>query len=266
MNQFRSYLAVLRGAFMVGMIYRFGYLFTILGNIIYMAVTYYLWRSIYANSVTLRGMTFHETFLYVALGSAVFILLKTYVDWYISFDIREGFIAIYLSKPIDYQLYTLSVAFGSMLMNLSAITVPTILMLVFVFQVPFEIGPGLFLFPLSLFLAFLISFNFDYFIGVIAFYSESIWGMSITKEIIVTALSGALIPIQFFPDWLQKILLVLPFQAIYNTPLMMVTRPNQGWDVLLPMLGIQIIWVVATFIFARLFYQQAVKVVRVAGG
>jgi ABC-2 type transport system permease protein len=266
MSQLRSYLAVLRGAFMVGMIYRFGYLFTILGNIVYMAVTYYLWRSIYANSVTLRGMTFHETFLYVALGSAVFVLLKTYVDWYISFDIREGFIAIYLSKPIDYQLYTLAVALGSMLMNLSAITVPTILMLVFVFRVPFEMGPGLFLFPVSLFLAFLISFNFDYFIGVIGFYSESIWGMSVTKEIIVTALSGALIPLQFFPDWLQKILLVLPFQAIYNTPLMMITRPNQGWNVLLPMLGIQIIWVVATFVLARLFYQQAVKVVRVAGG
>jgi ABC-2 type transport system permease protein len=266
MNQLRSYLAILRGSYMVGMIYRFGFLFTILGNIVYMAVTYYLWRSIYANSVTLRGMTFHETFLYVALGSAIFILLKTYVDWYMSFEIREGFIAIYLTKPVDYQLYTLSVALGSMLMNLSAITIPTILMLVFVFKVPFEIGPGLFLFPVSLFLAFLISFNLDYFIGVIGFYSESIWGMSITKEIIVTALSGALIPLQFFPDWLQKILLVLPFQAIYNTPLMMVTRPNQGWDILLPMLGIQVIWVAATFVISRLFYQQAVKVVRVAGG
>ena len=121
-------------------------------------------------------------------------LAKKYDDFVavkgISFDIREGFIAIYLSKPIDYQLYTLSVALGSMLMNLSAITVPTVLMLVFVFRVPFEVGPGLFLFPVSLFLAFLISFNFDYFIGVIGFYSESIWGMSITKEII-EVVSGA---------------------------------------------------------------------------
>jgi ABC-2 type transport system permease protein len=266
MNRLRSYLAILRGSYMVGMIYRFGFLFTILGNIVYMAVTYYLWRSIYAGSATLRGMTFHETFLYVALGSAVFILLKTYADWYISYEIREGFIAIYLTKPVDYQLYTLSVAVGSMLMNLSAITIPTILMLVFVFRIPIELGPGLALFPLSLFLAFLISFNFDYFIGVVAFYSESIWGMSITKEIIVTVLSGALIPLQFFPDWLERILLVLPFQAIYHTPLMMVTRPNQGWDVLLPMLGVQIIWAIATFVLARLFYQQAVKVVRVAGG
>jgi ABC-2 type transport system permease protein len=266
MKRLGSYLAILRGSFMVGVIYRFGFLFNILGNIIYMAVAYYLWRSIYANSAELRGMTFDETFLYVALGSTVFILLKTYVDWIISNEIREGMIAIYLTKPVDYQFYALSVSSGWVLMNLTAIALPTIIMLVFVFRVPFEFGPGLLLFPLSLTLAFLLSFCFDYFIGILGFYSESIWGMSITKEIFVTVLSGALIPLQFFPDWLQRILFVLPFQAIYHTPLMMITRPNQDWNLLLSMLGVQALWVVTAFVLTRLFYNQAVKVLRVAGG
>ena len=266
MNSLRSYLAILRGAFMVGIIYRFGYIFSILGNLVYMVVTYFLWRSIYAGNTTLRGLTFHETYIYVALGSAVFILLKTYTDWYISFEIREGIIAIYLTKPDDFQLYTLAISLGSALMNLAAITLPTIIMLIFIFRIPFQTGPGLLLFPLSLLLAFLISFNFDYFIGVLGFYSESVWGMSITKEVFITVLSGALIPLQFFPETIQKILFFLPFQAIYHTPLMMVTRPDQGWDVLLPMLGVQFAWMVAAFILTRLFYNQAVKVLRVAGG
>jgi len=265
-NRLRSYLAVLRGAMMVGVTYRFGFIFNVLGNVIYMTVVYFLWRSIYANSATLRGLTFHETFLYVALGSAVFILLKTYADWYISFEIREGMIAVHLTKPIDYQLYSLAFSLGGMLMNLTAITLPTVIMLVFVFRVPIQTGPGLLLFPISLFLAFLLSFCFDYLIGILGFYSESVWGMSITKEIFLTVLSGALIPLQFFPDWLERILLVLPFQAIYHTPLMMVTRPNQDWSLLLSMLGIQAAWVVAAFILTRLFYNQAVKVLRVAGG
>jgi ABC-2 type transport system permease protein len=266
MSSLRPYLAILRGSFMVGVIYRFGFIFTILGNIVYLAVAYFLWSSIYASSAILRGMTFNETFLYVALGSAVFILLKTYADWYISFEIREGIIAIYLTKPVDFQLYTLSVSVGSALMNLAAVTIPTLLMLLVVFRVPIQFGPGLFLFPVSLVMAFLISFNFDYFIGLLGFYSESIWGMSTTKEIIISVLSGALIPLPFFPEMFQKILLALPFQAIYHTPLMMITRPNQGWGLLLGMLGVQLAWVVATFILTRLFYNQAVKVLRVAGG
>jgi ABC-2 type transport system permease protein len=266
MKNLSSYLAIMRGSFMVGVIYRFGFFFTILGNIVYMAVAYFLWRSIYSNSATLRGMTFHETFLYVALGSAIFILLKTYADWYISFEIREGIIAIYLTKPIDFQLYTLSVSLGSALMNLAAVTLPTLFMLLFVFRIPFQFGPGLFLFPLSLVLAFLISFNFDYFVGVMGFYSESIWGISTTKEIIIAALSGAIVPLPFFPEVFQGILRVLPFQAIYHTPLMMITRPNQDWGALLSMLGVQIFWAAATFLLTRLFYNQAVKVLRVAGG
>jgi ABC-2 type transport system permease protein len=266
MKSLRSYLAVLRGSFMVSIVYRFSFFFTILGNVIYMAVAYFLWHSIYANSTTLRGMTFNETFLYVSLGSAVFILLKTYADWYISYEIREGIIAIHLTKPLDFQFYYLFISAGGVLMNLAAVTIPTIFMLLVVFRIPIQAGPGLFLFPLSLVLAFLISFCFDYFIGVLGFYSESIWGTSITKEIIVSVLSGALIPLPFFPVAIQKVLMFLPFQAIYNTPLMMVTRPNQGWNALLTMLAVQVVWVVIMFIASRLFFNRAVKVLRVAGG
>jgi ABC-2 type transport system permease protein len=99
-----------------------------------------------------------------------------------------------------------------------------------------------------------------------AFYSESVWGLSITKEIVVTVFSGALIPLQFFPDGMQKVLFWLPFQAIYHTPIMMVTKADQGLHVFLPMLLIQVLWAVALFSLTRLFYMQAIKVLRIAGG
>ena len=262
----RSYWPIARATYMIGLVYRFGFLFTILGNIVYLGVAYYLWNSIYTYSDTIRGLTFNETFLYVGLGSAIFILLKTYADWFIHYEIREGIIANYLTKPMDFQIYNLFANLGSLLMNLTAVTLPTALIMAFVFKVKVTFGIGLFLFPISLLLAFLISFSIDYFIGLIGFYSESVWGFSTTKEIIVTVFSGALIPLQFFPDAIQKILFWLPFQAIYHTPLMMVTRPDQGWEVFLPMLLVQLAWAILLFFLARLFYNQAIKVLRIAGG
>jgi len=261
-----KYFPIARGTYMVGLIYRFGFLFTILGNIVYLGVAYYLWRSIYRYSDVIRGLTFNETFLYVGLGSAIFILLKTYADWFIHYEIREGLIATYLTKPLDFQLYNLFANLGSLLMNLTAITIPTILLLAFVFKVKVTFGPGLFLFPIGLLLAFLISFSIDYSIGLMGFYSESVWGLSTTKEIIVTVFSGALIPLQFFPAGMQKILFWLPFQAIYHTPIMMLTKPDQSLNVFLPMMAVQLAWAIALFIAARLFYNQAIKVLRIAGG
>jgi ABC-2 type transport system permease protein len=262
----RSYWPIARGTYMIGLVYRFGFLFTILGNIIYLGVAYYLWKSIYRYSDTIRGLTFNETFLYVGLGSAIFLLLKTYADWIIHYEIREGMIAVYLTKPIDFQLYALAANFGSLLMGLSAVTIPTALILAFVFKIRVPFGVGLFLFPISLLLGFLISFSIDYFVGIMGFYSESVWGLSITKEIIVTVFSGALIPLQFFPEAIREILIWLPFQAIYHTPIMMITKPNLGLDVFLPMILVQLAWAILLFLLARLFYNQAIKVLRIAGG
>jgi ABC-2 type transport system permease protein len=135
-----------------------------------------------------------------------------------------------------------------------------------VFSIQIPLGIGLALFPFSLLLAFLVSFAFDYFVGLVCFYTESVWGLSITKEIIVTVLSGALIPLQFFPDGIRAVLMWLPFQAIYYTPLTMVAQPTLGWASFLPMLGIQIFWVIVLFAATRLFYGQAVKVLRISGG
>lgn len=262
----KKYFPVTRATYMIGLVYRFGFLFTIVGNIIYLGVAYYLWKSIYRYADTIHGLTFNEAFLYVGLGSAIFILLKTYADWIIHHEIREGMIAVYLTKPIDYQLYALSANFGALLMGLTAVSIPTALILAFVFKVKVALGVGLLLFPVSLLLAFLISFSIDYFVGVMAFYSESVWGLSITKEIIVAVFSGALIPLQFFPESIRNILFWLPFQAIYHTPIMMITKADQGLDVFLPMLLIQLIWALTLFLLARVFFNQAVKVLRIAGG
>lgn len=262
----KGYLAITRCFILEGLVYRFGFLFTIFGNILYMGVVYYLWKSIYQNNQTMHGLTFEQTFLYVALGSAVFILLKTYVDWYMSYDIREGNITNHLIKPLDYQLMTLFGCMGRMLINMAAITLPTLIMLLLVFRIPVAVGWGLLFFPLSLLMAFLVSFCFDYFVGLLTFYTESIWGISMVKEVIVTAFSGALVPLQFFPEAIQKVLYWLPFQTIYHTPLMMVTKPDQALNQLGWMLLVQVLWVVGLFLLTRLFYHQAIKVLRVSGG
>jgi ABC-2 type transport system permease protein len=249
----RVYLAFLRGAVLVGMVYRLGFIFIVLGNVVYMTVAYFLWRSIYGGSTSIHGLTFDQALLYVALGSTVFILLKTYADWGMAQEIRDGSVAVFLTKPIDYQFYTFFTNLGFPLTSLITVVAPTIILLVFVFRIHFGFGAGFFFFPFSLLLAFIISFHLDYLVGLSGFYTESIWGISTTKEIIVSVLSGMLLPLQFFPAAIQQILAWLPFQAMYFTPLMMVTKPDQGAGA-------------ATFLLCRLAFGQAIKVLRVAGG
>lgn len=262
----KAYLAILRGTVLESLAYRLGFLFMIIGNLVYLTVTYYLWKSIYQNSATIHNLSFNDTYIYIASGSTMFVLLKTFADWQIAHEIQDGTISVYLAKPIDYQLYSMAVSLGAALTNMIIISIPTILVLIFVFQVQFSMGPGLLVLPISMLLAFMIGFCFDYVTGLTAFYTESVWGISTTKEILISIMAGGLIPLQFFPAEIQKVLLVLPFQSIYYTPLMMITRPNQSWETLAGMLATQAFWVVALYLITRLVYSQAIKVLRIAGG
>lgn len=262
----RAYWAMAKGTFQTFMAYRSGFFFTVLNNLAYMTIAFFLWRSIFQGQETLKGLTFNQTFLYITVASALIVMLKTWTDWEISYQITQGSIIMSLIKPINFQWMMVSQAAGFSLMNMISVSVPSILFLIFVFRIPINVGVGFAFFPFALALSFLLNSAFDYIIGLTSFYTESIWGISTTKEIVITFLSGAIIPIQFFPDTFQKILGFLPFQAMYHLPLMMLTEPDQDLAVYLGMIGIQVFWVVVMMVLARLFYNRAILVLRVSGG
>lgn len=262
----RAYLAFTRNVFISFVVYRFGVIFTFIGNLLYMALVYFLWRSIYRDAEMIRGMTFNQAFVYLALANSIFVLFKTWTDWMISRRIIDGTIIMDLIKPMDFQLQMLSRSTGFALSNCMAISLPSALMLLLVFRAEIPLAVGLAFFPLALVLAFLISFTFDYVVGLSSFFTQSLWGISMTKEILITLLSGALIPLQFFPENARRLLQLLPFQAIYHIPLSLVTSPDLSVTDCLRLLGIQALWVVILFILSRLFFRQAIRVLTVSGG
>ena len=262
----RPYLAQIKGVYMSQIVYRASFFFTLVGNLLYMALVYFLWSSIYRNSTVIRGLTFYQTFVYLALASSMFILFRTYIDWLVSRKILDGSIIVDLFKPVDFQLMVLSRSAGSALCTFTIITVPSLAVMLIVAGSALPIGIGWLFFPLGLVLAFVISFTLDYIVGLTSFYTASLWGITMTKEIIVTLLSGALIPLQFFPEAVQRVLQFLPFQAIYNVPVMMVTQPSQPVVVYVQMLAVQIVWVAVLWGLSRLFFNKAIRVLTVAGG
>jgi ABC-2 type transport system permease protein len=262
----KAYLAYVRGSFITVMAYRSGFIFAILNNLAYMTIVFFLWRSIFQGQETIKGLTFDQTFLYITMASSTIVLLKTWTDWEISTQITQGSIIMSLVKPVNFQWLMMSQSAGFCLINLVSVVVPSLLVLVFVFKVPINNGIGLLFFPVALVFSFILTTTIDYMIGLTSFYTESIWGISTTKEIIIAFLSGSLIPLQFYPEAAQTVLKLLPFQAMYYLPLMMLVEPDQRPADYLSSIGVQVIWVIVFLIFARLFYNRAIKVLRVSGG
>jgi ABC-2 type transport system permease protein len=85
------------------------------------------------------------------------------------------------------------------------------------------------------------------------------------KEVVVLLLSGATIPIAFFPSPLQSIVMYMPFQAIYNAPMNQLLSDLSYTDRFIS-LSIQFIWVIITFTVSELFWRSSIKKITVNGG
>ena len=76
------------------------------------------------------------------------------------------------------------------------------------------------LYFISIFAGFLINFYYSYIFGLLSFKITNMWGLTQIMNAISQLLSGALIPIVFFPSWMQEIFNFLPFSSMIYTPSM----------------------------------------------
>ena len=129
-----------------------------------------------------------------------------------------------------------------------------------------KLGINLLFFAVSVVMAVSINYSIDFIVGTICLYTESIWGINIMKQVIVLLLSGATVPIAFFPDKLKTVVYYLPFQSIYNTPLTILLDNDPGINSIVNILGVQLIWCVAMMILSKLFWKISIRQITVNGG
>lgn len=261
-------LALVRGSIMGGLTYRTGTIMTIVGNLIYLVIIYFLWKAIYASSPTdvVNGMTFYDTLVYLVLASAMFQFMNSYVVWEMGRGYQTGEIVEFLVKPIDYQRYLFFCHMGNCIVSFCITFVPTFLVIYLVTGGGFALGWNLLYFILSLVFAIIISFFVDFFVGTICLHTQSIWGVNIMKEVIVSLLSGATIPLVFFPEKLQRGVDLLPFQAIYHIPLQMLTDDAMTVTEYTHGILLQLFWVFMMYGITRIFWKFSLRGLMVNGG
>lgn len=264
----RKYLSISKGIFLEWVSYRVHFIFILFGNLLFIALIYFLWQAIYRSSATptLNGMTFKTTFIYLTLASSFATLFETWVEWRMSKDVIKGDVALLLVKPMDYQTYVFFQNMGIVSANFIFVVLPSFFVVLFIMGGEITFGINIPIFFLSLMFALAISFTINFIIGIISFYTESIWGIIITKEAIVLLLSGAVIPLPFFPGLFLEIVKMLPFQAIYNIPLQVLTNHSYTGSDYIKLILIQLFWFVLILCLGRLFLRKALKVITVNGG
>ena len=266
----KRHLALTRAGVMESLQYRLGTAVTLFANLIYLVLVYFLWKAIYASAGTdvVNGMTFTDTMIYLILATALFNFLEMFVVWDMSRSIQSGKIILDLLKPMRFREYTFWSYSGSHVVLFALTFVPTFIVVLIVTNGAIPMGINLLWFAVATVLALIVNFSMEMIVATICLYTESTWGINIVKETIVLLLSGASIPLAFFPDALRQVVDYLPFRAVYDIPLTILLEKNDTNTIegLLPMFGLQLAWALILTLAGTLFWNYSVKKITVNGG
>lgn len=263
-----KYISLVRAGILDGLQFRLSAVLTFVCNLLYLLLIYYLWKAIYASagSEIVNGMTFSDTMIYLVFASALFQFMEMWLVWEMGRKIQDGTIVMDLLKPMPYRTYLFFSLSGGYVVNFFTTFLPTAVVVYFVSGGRIHLGINLLWFVASTLLSTIIHYNINFMVGTICMYTESIWGINIMKEVVVGVLSGATIPLVFFPETLKRIVMCLPFQAIIHAPLELLLHQEYGAVQVAEILGMQIVWLIVLHLLAGLFFKVSVRRITVNGG
>lgn len=120
-------------------------------------------------------------------------------------------------------------------------------------------------FPLTVLLAGVVRFIFQWTFALIAFWTtriDAVWGFYATTQ---TFLGGALAPLDLLPIPLQTLALALPFRWFFNFPVEVLIG-KVSWDGLWSGILIQCAWIGVSLLTLHLVWPTAVKRYAAVGG
>jgi ABC-2 type transport system permease protein len=230
----------------------------------FMWIFYQLWHVTFAASGTdtINGLSLHDTMWYLMMAETIE-LSRPRVARTIADNVKDGSIAYLLNKPYDFLIYQFSVSMGETIFRalMNAILGGA---LVWWLAGP---PPDLRSWPLTIVAvigAWILNFMINGMIGLAAFVAEEVAPFEWIYQKFAFIFGGLLIPLDFYPQWLQKIAFALPFPAMTYGPSRLFVSPDAG--LFASVLGQQVIWISVLGLLLVFAYRRGLAYLTVNGG
>lgn len=267
MKQLRVYLEFSRKAFQRSAAYRFDAWTRLFSNVIFLCMWGFIWYGLYGGEESVAGVSFEAMLSYIVISQMLQGIHGAGTPlWEIQERVRTGDIALEMMRPYDYPTRTLFSDFGSITFHFLTAVLPLYVALFWMFDLAIPSSWGQWgLFSFSAAIGYLIRYSIELTFGLFTFWLIETGGVEDIFYFSISLFSGSVIPLWFFPDWLESITRYLPFQGIFFIPNSIFTGELHG-QVLTEALIVQVVWLVISFAILRFVWAKASLKIVVQGG
>jgi len=247
-------------------VYRTNFFLQTIGPLfVFLFIKLSLWTSIYLSSQKsiIGGYTLEEMLAYHLWIMVASMIILTSSSQNLSEDIRLGKISSYLIYPFSFWEFHAS-NFAARQTVQVFIALLTVFILLILLPTYFSNISFLFFIQgliLSLMAGF-FWFSLNYIIGLMAFWLEETWTLTVLTQVVTYFCSGAIIPLELYPLWLKEALFYTPFPYLGFVPV----RTFMGesllfWQSVLVLLG----WILLINLISKLIWKKGIHLYTAAG-
>jgi ABC-2 type transport system permease protein len=222
--------------------------------------------ALYGEQQEVAGLDRQQAITYTVLTQAVLAYLSLF-GWYdLMNSVHSGEVATDLLKPMGYFNFWLARDLGRALVQflLRGVTLLIGYGLVFDLIYPTNGGQWTAVF-LAVILSWLVSFAFRFLVNLPAFWTPNAQGFGRFFFMAAWFFSGFLMPLPFFPDWVQTIAHLTPFPHMINTVMQIFIGELTGWALAAALLQ-QAAWFVALWLSGQLLLRAGLRRLVILGG
>lgn len=236
-------------------------IFTWIGYFMSAIFDYFLWLYL-LNETSNQTMTKQEMLPYTIFVFITSICINQNSDYLLSKDIFSGDFSIILTRPISiFKIYSYQ-AFSECIFSFLTMLLPVYL--VYICFTGFHLVNCIF-WIISLLMSFILTFLIDILFGLFTIHLMNNWGINTAKSLIISLLSGELIPIFFFSSKFQLFYQYSPFYFLNYACTKIIMNKSTILECL-SSFGIGICWIGILSLIVSIIYKKERRGVTINGG
>ena len=262
----RAYAAIAARQFQGALQYRGNYVLGMVSSLALVLAMFFFWQAAFAGRPSVAGYTWAQTKTYLLIGYLAGNLVAFSSEARVSNRILTGDVISDLLLPVDFQWARLSETLGAVAaQGVPALLVTMAVGVAFSGVLPPH-GVGAFLAAaFALALGVVLKSAIIYVSALACFWTTNYVGIAWARAAVTNLLSGALIPLAFFPPALAATLRWLPFAGITDTPARLYLGQLTGEHAAVAVAA-EIAWTGVILLLGRALWRVATAEVSIHGG
>lgn len=239
----KKFVTIIKMAIIESLAYRGDVFLFVASGIVAPLISLAIWLTVSVSGGT-PPLNPSQIISYFLLIMVVEIINSAWSSSFVSADIRYGKLSKYLLKPFSYITWFIGQNIGEKVLKMVYLTPLVLTLLVLLSKGHVSTSLEVVIpFIISLFLATVLTFVFDFLIGLAAFWMQDTKSILDFQDIFYFVLSGKIIPLVVLPTIVRDINNFLPFRYMLSFPVEIALGTLTTVDIVFGF-TIQFLWIV----------------------